>query len=370
MTATAIIGGQWGSEGKGVVAGALAHHFDVAVRVGGPNAGHSFYDGDDKHVMRGVPCAWINDTCDLIIGAGAVVDPELLDTELALLPAHVTITVDASAAVVTHADAHTEKRKGMFEAIGSTNEGVGEARARKMARRKIDGTAILARDWGRWHERVVIHEDTRELLSRYARSGASIMLEGTQGSGLDLNHTIEWPYATSAGTNAAGLLDQTGLAPAHLDSVFLVARTLPIRVAGNSGPMGIELDWADLVAHAGVQTPEKTTVTKRVRRISKWHDGVFDRAVRMNEPTGVFLMFADYLVPEATGTTDERVLFTEAEKQGPSPLGDFLALVDRIENEWRVPIVAFGTGGPRWSLAFRDGVGRDAHGVKWAPTER
>ena len=314
--------------------------------------------------MRGVPCAWVNDTCDLVIGAGAVVDPVLLGRELDALPDHVVVTVDENAAVVTHDDGELEKSRGMFEAIGSTNEGVGVARARKMSRRREVGV-VLAKHWAKWHPRIRVVPDTQGILAQYLRSGADVMLEGTQGSGLSLHHGTEWPFTTSADTNVSGLAADAGIAPAHIEHTFLVARTLPIRVAGNSGPMGGELGWDDLIKWGGVEVPEQTTVTKRVRRISRWDDPVFRRAVDVNQPCGVFLMFADYLVPAAAGTRDEDELWAAAEEQEDSPLGFFPGLVMHIEEDFRVPIVAFGTGGDRWSLAFR-AEGRCAHGVSWS----
>lgn len=360
MTATAIIGGQWGSEGKGVVAAALAGHFDAAVRVGGPNAGHSFYHGDTKYVARGVPCAWVNPEADLLIGAGAVVDPAVLLAELGQLPGHVTVMVDGAAALVRTDDHQQERDAGMWEAIGSTMEGVGAARIRKI-RRMSDGQPVYARDYPWPVGGVRLVEDSAQWLADLLRSGGAVMLEGTQGSGLSIHFGTQQPFTTSADTNASGLAADCGVAPSHVEHTLLVARTLPIRVAGNSGPMGDELSWDQLQEHAGVAAPEKTTVTQRVRRISRWYDPVFARAVALNDPCGVFLMFADYLAPEMAGTTDAADLLDAAQ---PGPLGDLRSLTAQIEIGHGVPIVAYGTGGPRWSLAFR---GRCAHGFQWDP---
>jgi len=379
VTATAIIGAQWGSEGKGVVAAALAGLFDGAVRVGGPNAGHSFrvLGGGHRtteqhdcfamdcegayrtHVQRGVPCAWINPECDLFIGAGAVVDPVLLGQELDLIPANRRVYVDAQAAIVTHDDAMEEAGSGLWEAIGSTNEGVGLARRRKI-RRRPDLEPTTASDWpGVWHPSVRIIPDVSQVVAGMVRSGQDVMLEGTQGSGLSLHHGT-YPKVTSEDTNVSGMLAQIGLPPTAVGHTFLVARTLPIRVAGNSGPMGEEVTWDEVAAQVPGLAPEKTTVTKRIRRISRWDNAVFDRAVSLNDPCGVFLMFADYLVPGMSGTTDADALLDAAEE---TPLGDLRALTSRIEHSFRVPIVAYGTGGPGWSLAFR---GRCAHGQDWS----
>lgn len=366
----AIIGAQFGSEGKGVVAAALAPRFEYAVRVGGPNAGHSFRvplegGGYGTYKMRGIPCAWINRDCELIIGAGAVVDPDLLRQELTMLPEGTVVYVDRMAAVVSHQDGIEEREAGIGEILGSTLEGVGVARARKMRRVYPSDIVTLAGDYSNWPSAVQLISRSGQMLSMAWRSGASIMLEGTQGSGLSLDHGERYPFVTSADTNASGLLAQVGMPPAALGEdtghVFLVARTLPIRVGGNSGPMHEELDWYDLQKHAGVMDPERTTVTNKIRRIGRWDSDLFGRSVDINYPCGVFLMFADYLVPEIAGTTDAAEVLARAE---PTELGDIKALTTQIEQIHRVPVVAYGTGGPGWSLAFR---GRCAHGHAWDP---
>lgn len=368
--AVAIIGAQYGSEGKGVVSAALAHGFDAAVRVGGPNAGHSFRiraQGDYlTYKMRGIPCAWVNEEAHLFIGAGAVVDPELLARELSELPRHVQVFVDSTAAVVTHADGVMERDAGL-DSIGSTLEGVGWSRSRKMSRRwPTKQGYVIAADYDLWHERAIVMPRVNERIIAMERAGAAVMLEGTQGSGLSLDHGIKYPFATSADTNVSGLLSQVGLPPSAVTSrgghVFLVARTLPIRVGGNSGPMpGGELTWEEVQQHAGVKAPERTTVTNKIRRISRWDPEVFSRAIGLNDPCGVFLMFADYLTPAMAGTEDAGALL---DTSSTGYLGDLRRLTQEIEEVHRVPIVAYGTGGPGWSLAFR---GRCAHGDVWDP---
>ncbi len=365
--ATAIVGGQYGSEGKGVVAAALADQFGAAVRVGGPNAGHSFRvpcddgTGDYRtYKMRGVPCAWVNPDAYLAIGPGAVVDPELLEHELAELPDDVKVFVDSRAAVVLPTDGLMERSLGMVEAIGSTTEGVGIARSRKIGRRG-DLPRIVGEYKGPWPDKAYMVDNVSEDLYDLYRSGVPIMLEGTQGMGLSIDHGTEYPYLTSANVSAAALADQAGLPPSAVAHTFLVCRTLPIRVAGNSGPMHEELSWADLSEHAGVVTPERTTVTNKIRRIGRWDSALFERSVRLNEPCGVFLMFADYLVPELAGTRDADELL---DRSRPGPLGDLAALTASIEDLYHTPVVAYGTGGDAWSLAFR---GNCAHGNSWAP---
>ena len=102
----ALIGAQWGSEGKGVIAHLLADHFDAAVRVGGPNAGHSLYDHERLFVARSVPCIWTNPTARLYIGAGAVVNPDVLERELEETGA--SVTIDPVATMISEEHEHAE----------------------------------------------------------------------------------------------------------------------------------------------------------------------------------------------------------------------------------------------------------------------
>jgi adenylosuccinate synthase len=344
MSATALVGAQWGSEGKGVVAAAIAPWFRAAVRTGGSNAGHTFVHRGVKHVARGIPCAWINPYCDLILGAGAVIDRELLAEEAKSIPPDRLIYVDRNAAIVPPG-AH-EAEQGMVSTIGSTAEGVGFTRIAKI--RRDPESFLLAKDQALWRHPFRV-ADTVRLLSEHLAMGNEIMLEGTQGSHLSLHHG-DWPYVTSNDTNAAQLAADAGIAPSHVEHVLLVARSYPIRVGGNSGPMGVEVDWSEI---PGRPEPERTTVTKRVRRIAHWDDETFARAVTLNNPCGVVLTFADYLDPELSGETDPELIMQS------EPVA---RLVGGITHDHRIPVIAAGTGGPGFALA---NLGRCSHGRDW-----
>lgn len=349
----ALVGAQWGSEGKGVVANHLAGFFDAAVRVGGPNAGHSLFHKGQLFKMRSVPCLWVNPETRLFIGAGAVVNAALLKEELASLPFRRTIMVDPTATIITHEHEHTEAET-IRALIGSTAEGVGEARVARMRR---NGSALLARDYD-WQDDRVLIGDVSEELDRLLDGGALIMLEGTQGSGLSLFHGTKYPYSTSTDTNASGLASEAGIAPSDVGHVHLVARTYPIRVAGNSGPMGEELDWSWFVEEGLVDAPEQTTVTKKVRRVSRWYEPVVDKAVRLNQPCGIWLTFGDYLDVAVRGKTS--VLSSER-------IMDF---VTYIENRYAVPVLGVGTGpviedGKMVDWATARLTRRCAHGTSW-----
>lgn len=294
MTSLALIGGAFGSEGKGVIAAGLAHHFDVAIRVGGPNAGHSFYYRGELYKMRSVPCAWVSPTCVLAIGPGAVIDPVLLLAEAARVRRR--ISVDPMATIITEEQHRSEVDAGMRASIGSTTEGVGAARIAKMRR---DGSAVLAKDYFPIDAEWVEVFPTSEII---ASRGGLTMLEGAQGALLSLHHG-NYPFVTSADTNAAQLAADAGLPPTDVEHTHLVIRVYPIRVAGNSGATGgKETAFEDLPNPPAL--PERTTVTKNVRRVFEFSDSDLERAIRLNDPCGLWVNFADYLSDKATDAAD------------------------------------------------------------------
>lgn len=330
---TAIVGGQYGSEGKGVLAARLAPQFHAAVRVGGPNAGHTFWYAGQIWKMRQIPCAWINPSCDLFIGAGGVIDPRVLADEAkrtGRLP-----YIDKNAVVIR--PEYRELEREIVDSIGSTGEGVGIARQAKAAR---EGDALLAREA---YEHSAI--DTVQALYAHLTFGHKVMLEGTQGSGLSLHHG-KYPHVTSEDTNVAQLLANAGLAPDWLQHTLLVVRTYPIRVGGPSGPLHEEVDWREI---PGAPKPETTTVTGRQRRIGKWDQNLFRRSIWLNQPCGVVLNFADYMDPDID------------QKTGPHEWNDELReLIFRIEQE--APVVLVGVGGEQFSMVTYH---RCDHGVTW-----
>lgn len=350
-SALALIGGQYGSEGKGVIAAHIAQRYDVHVRVGGPNAGHSFYYGDQLFKMQSVPCGWINPHALLVIGPGGLVDFHQIQTEIDDIRARTGIDVterlfiDAKATVL---DSRHKAEEGGVEGelhtrIGSTGKGVGAARRARLDR---DPTQVILAGSPLVLARGLesrIKADTREILQEALDHGDDVLLEGTQGSGLSLIHG-PWPYVTSADTNAAQFAVDVGLAPRMVDRTCLVVRTFPIRVAGNSGPLNDETTWAEMSRRIGTPVEEKTTVTLKTRRIGGWDDELFHQAVGLNAPTSIALMFVDYLSPIDTGVTRWNDLSRKT-----------VEFVDRLEKMANAPVLLIGTGGPRWNVVDRGG---------------
>lgn len=296
----ALVGAQYGSEGKGVIAAHLAPQFDVHVRTGGPNAGHTFMYEGRKYVARQLPVGWINPDAVLVIGAGAVIDPQLLEMEVQEVEAagyevRTRLYIDEHAHIIDHVR-HAGLEGGVdgtaHSKIGSTGEGVGACRMARINRRSILPDDVA---WAKAHTAAEVFgdqsTDTVLLIHKRISAGQRVLLEGTQGSGLSITHG-PWPYTTSHDTNAATLAADAGVPP-NLVQTLLVARTLPIRVAGNSGPLKHELTWEQV----GVE-PERTTVTQKQRRIGVWDHELVQRAIMLNDPIGLALTFLDYWFPE------------------------------------------------------------------------
>lgn len=316
-----VVGGQYGSEGKGHVTAWLAKtkpRIHAVVRVAGPNAGHSAYDDQGrKWALRQVPIAAVtNPRVNLMIAAGSEVDPDVLLDEITRLEAGGILVknrlfVDHSATVITQEHRHREAE--MVGRIGSTGKGIGAARSDRIMR-----TAVT---WGEWTASGAIYEELKGLGSNVTAFLATIvcspmddiLIEGTQGYGLGL-HGQYYPQCTSSDCRAIDFLAMAGLSPWTVGSsirVWVVYRTFPIRVAGNSGPMYKETSWEALSEFSGgyIQ-PEKTTVTQKVRRVGEWDSFLAREALVANggPSTNVtpVLLFLDYLFPEIADTKDPR----------------------------------------------------------------
>lgn len=307
---TVLVGGQYGSEGKGGIAAHIADEYQVHVRVGSHNAGHTFYWHGEKHVMQSIPCGWINPNAMIVIGRGALINMKQFMKELVHILQYYPdflnrLHIDPEAGVLS--DKFHDQEGGVYgemhQRIGSTGEGVGPARVARINRDPMEFQQFqcVAKEYGL---EKCLHPNTPQFIAMLQDSGVNILIEGTQGSALSLLHSF-WPYCTSIDTNAAGIISEVGIAPSRVTNVLMVVRTYPIRVAGNSGPMRNEITWDQLSDRLGKNmTPEKTTVTKKVRRIAEWDDELFKQSCLLNAPTEIALTFADYIDPILFGAVD------------------------------------------------------------------
>lgn len=303
-TLIVVIGGQYGSEGKGSIVTSIANEYDVHIRVGSPNAGHTIYWRGEKHVMQSIPCGWINPNAQIVIGRGALLNMKQLTKELVHILRYYPnflsrLYIDEYAGIL---DEKFHQEEGgvngeMHKRIGSTGEGVGPARIARIKRdpNEFKMFGQVAEEWGLSE---CVCSNTPDKIALWQDSGYNVLVEGTQGSALSLLHSF-YPYCTSIDTNASGIISEVGIAPSRVTDVLMVCRTYPIRVAGNSGPMKNEITWDELNRRMGKEiTPEKTTVTHKVRRIAEWDDDLFKQSCILNAPTSVALTFCDYIDPD------------------------------------------------------------------------
>jgi adenylosuccinate synthase len=296
-----IIGGQYGSEGKGHLAYHIAPEYDLLVRVGGPNAGHQVIWPDGSvYTHRLLPSGTLaNATAQLVIGPGAVLDVDLLLQEIAECGVEADrLVIDPQAMIIAKRDKTREER--LTRGIGSTGQGGGAATVRRIERR---ADVRLARDIKALRPYV---REVAEVVEDAFASGARLLLEGTQGTALSLFHG-HYPYVTSRDTNVSGCLSEAGLPPRAVRKVILVCRTFPIRVkspdGATSGPMAQEISWADVAERAGVPEEQLTSVEKgsvsgNLRRVAEFDWALLRRAAVLNGPTDIGLTFVDYLSPQ------------------------------------------------------------------------
>jgi adenylosuccinate synthase len=323
MPAVVIVGAQWGDEGKGKIVDIYTERADIVVRFGGgPNAGHTLVFGDaskeEKLVVRLVPSGILRADVACVLAQGMVIDPKSLVGELddlerrgiqtrgrlvvserahAILPYHVTI------------DGLREQGKG---AIGTTKRGVGPcyedkvarrgvtlgalrdpARLRELVERALDAWTPTMRALGAeppsvadvlevvepFRARIVgMLVDSQALVERSVREGKRVVLEGAQGTLLDVDHGT-YPFVTSSTPTAGGACVGAGIGPTRIDEVVGLVKAYTTRVGG--GPFPTELDDAvgERIRKVGA---EFGSVTGRPRRTG-WLDlPALRYAVRVN----------------------------------------------------------------------------------------
>jgi len=334
MPAYALVGGQWGDEGKGKVVDYLARHAQIVARYsGGNNAGHTVINEAGEFRFHLVPSGifWPQVTC--VIGNGVVVDPEVLLEEIeGLRRAGVDVSrlqvSDRAHLILPYhrlLDHLEEKARGP-SALGTTGRGVGPAYADKAGRTGIRTgdlldlerlrprlekivalkNALITRVFGgepisleevlercrQWGERLrPFIAPVEETLHRALEEGKTILLEGAQGSLLDLDHGT-YPYVTSSNSTVGGAITGLGLPPQAIAGVLAVYKAYTTRVG--SGPFPTEL--TDEVGEAIRQRAwEYGTTTGRPRRCG-WFDAVAARySARLNGVTAVVLTRLDVL---------------------------------------------------------------------------
>jgi adenylosuccinate synthase len=352
MKNLAVLGAQWGDEGKGKIVDLLTPHFDIVARYqGGHNAGHTVYVNGVKFVLRLIPSGILHPSVACVIGNGVVVDPQALFAEVDELVRHgidvenrLFVSDKAHLILPYHRDLDllSEARRGERK-IGTTSRGIGPAYEDKIGRRGIRVADlanprsleqnvrdnVLARnrlvhestmDW-----RAVLYQlletgkrlrplvrDVSLMLSTAIKAGRSILFEGAQGTLLDIDHGT-YPYVTSSNASIGGVCTGLGIGPSAIGSVLGVVKAYTTRVG--EGPLPTELtgEMGDRLRDSG---NEYGAVTGRPRRCG-WYDAVAVRyGVRINGLNALALTKLDVLdgldrIEICTGYRMGNEVFTE-----------------------------------------------------------
>ena len=334
MPATVIVGLQWGDEGKGKTTDFLAEQVAMVVRYqGGDNAGHTVVRGDEVFKLHLVPSGVLYPHITSVIGAGVVVNPAMLLSELDMLAergidtSRVRVSRAAHVTMPYHValDKAFEARLGVAQ-VGTTGRGIGPTYSDRAARIglrmedlldeaiireklirvlpdknlllsahdgvsgfTLDELTTAATEWGRRLEPYLA--DATWLVQDSLRRGDHVLLEGAQGTLLDIDHG-SYPYVTSSSPVAGGACTGGGIGPLQVDEVMGVMKAYATRVG--SGPFPTELD--DDIGHGiAARGHEVGTTTGRPRRVG-WFDTVSTRyAVAVNSASSIMLNKLDIL---------------------------------------------------------------------------
>jgi adenylosuccinate synthase len=413
MPATVIVGAQWGDEGKGKIVDLLAESSGVVCRYqGGPNAGHTIVCDGETFKLHHVPSGILYGGKICVVGAGCVLDPGLLVEELDGLEARgistegLRISGNAHLIMPWHVaiDSASERRLGRLQ-IGTTRRGIGPAYADKAARLGIRVQDILDAKILRQKFDTALAEknrlldeplaagdladrmegyaarlrpyvsDTSLLVDQALRRGERVLLEGAQGTLLDLDHGT-YPFVTSSNPIAGAAATGIGIGPTRIESVVGVAKAYLTRVGEGPFPTEIEGPDQDRVRELG---EEYGTTTGRERRCG-WLDLVALRfAVRVNGMTSLALTKLDvlsefaeipvctrYVLPSGSETDEFPAHQSDFHHARPvyenlpgwgEPLGNGLPAAARryvefVEAALEVEITMIGTGADRASIVM------------------
>ncbi|MCL8023938.1 adenylosuccinate synthase [Nocardioides bruguierae] len=334
MPAIAIIGAQWGDEGKGKATDLLGSSVDYVVKFnGGNNAGHTVVIGEEKYALHLLPSGILTAGCVPVIGNGVVIDLDVLFHEIDGLEARgidtSKLVVSANAHVIPDYNRTVDKVTERFlgsRRIGTTGRGIGPTYADKMnrigirvqdlfdesiLRQKVEGalelkSQVLTKIYNRRApgvdeivDSLLVHADrlrpyvadTVLLLNQALDRGETVLLEAGQATLLDVDHGT-YPFVTSSSATAGGACTGSGIPPMRMDQIIGIVKAYSTRVG--EGPFPTEL-FDDAGEHLRKTGHEYGTTTGRPRRCG-WYDSVVARyAARVNGVTDFVLTKLDVL---------------------------------------------------------------------------
>ncbi len=332
MPCLVTVGGFYGDEGKGKIIAYLAKKDSpvIAVRGGvGPNAGHTFTFEGKEYKVRMLPSAGLSPATRLLIGAGVLVNPQILLKEIAMFQADDRTYVDAQCGIIEQS--HIDRDRGddhLKSKVGTTGTGTGPANADRALR-----TLKLAKDVP---ELSLYIEDVSNSVNYALESNENVLVEGTQGTYLSLFHG-GYPYVTSKDVTASGICSDIGIGPKKVDEVLVVFKAYVTRVGG--GPLQNEISEEEAKKRGWL---EFGSVTGRQRRSSPFDMNLAKKAIRINSATQLAVTKLDVLYPQSAGVKEYAKLPAEAKK-----------FIENIEGETGLKVTLIGTGRELYDVVDR-----------------
>jgi len=322
MTATIVVGGFWGDEGKGKIIAHIAHTDkpSIIARGGvGPNAGHTVYFEGKKFGVRMIPSGFVYRDAKLMIGAGVLVDPEVFLKEVELLKAHDRTYIDYRCAVIERKHIEADSKDYLKDKIGTTGTGCGPANADRVMR-----VAKLARDVDVLQPFL---EDVPLAVNEAIDMGEFVLVEGSQGFALSLYYGT-YPYVTSKDTTASTMAADVGIGPTRIEDVVVVFKSFPTRVG--AGPFPTEMSEKEAESLGIV---EYGTVTGRRRRVGYWDSELARYSAMINGATQIAITGIDKVDKECFGVKEWGKLTPKAK-----------SFVEKVEEDTRTPVTLISTG--------------------------
>lgn len=421
---TVVVGGQWGDEGKGKIVDVLAEGADIIARYqGGANAGHTVHVGEEEFILHQIPSGILHPHKRCLMGNGVVLDPlqffeeyDAVEARGISLEGRVGVSLRAHLLLPYHRilDQAREGRSG--QKIGTTGRGIGPAYEDKISRRGIrvvdlkneasartrlaeelekaraklevlgysdlSGAEGLAEEILAVRERLLaLATDVGLEIHQALSSSRTVLLEGAQGTALDVDHGT-YPFVTSSTTTAGGAASGIGIGPTAIDRILGVVKAYTTRVGNGPLPTAFSPEMDEKVRTLG---SEFGATTGRPRRCG-WFDGVLARySARVNGLTGLALTKLDVLdtlpevsiatayraagdemteFPADTGLLNEVEPVYETHPGWQSPTGEIRTLeglprnarayLERIEEITSTPIQMIGVGARRTQVIMVD----------------
>ena len=302
MPADVVIGGQWGDEGKGKIIDLLASKYSVVARFsGGNNAGHTVINDQGEFKLHLIPSGILHKGIICVIGNGCVVDPKVLLSEIEKLvksgievsSKNLLISSKAHIILPAHIQTDSEQEKARSKTkIGTTGRGIGPAYMDKVSRngKRMEDIDEFPEFSSKLKKHII---STQEFLRSELDNNNNILLEGAQGSLLDIDHG-SYPFVTSSNSTIGGALTGTGLVPSDINNTIGIFKAYSTRVG--EGPFPSEIDKSDDIAkHLLEKGHEFGTTTGRERRCGWFDMNLSKHSIMTNGFNKIAIMKLDVL---------------------------------------------------------------------------